>query len=108
MQENFEIEIANVESISDSELEKPDEEIKEEYIEPQTAQKNAEGMGERFFAIISKTLRILMGHIQPKNSLHSKLQFWSLCSNRILDIFEVMSFLKIPNQRHHCHFRHRR
>ena len=42
------------------------------------------------FVIISRILRILMEHIETKNSLDSKLQTFSICSVRILNILEVI------------------
>ena len=48
--------------------------------------------------ITSRILRILMEHIEMKNSLDSKLQLLSICSVRILNILEVIaktSFSKI-------------
>ena len=50
------------------------------------------------FAITPRILRILMEHIEIKNSLDSKLQTFSICSIRILNILEVIaktSFSKI-------------
>ena len=50
------------------------------------------------FAITSRMLRILTEHIVIKNSLDYKLQTFSICSVRILNILEVIgktSFSKI-------------
>ena len=43
------------------------------------------------FAITSRILRILMEHIDIKNSLDSKLQIFSMCSVRILNTLEVIA-----------------
>ena len=43
------------------------------------------------FGITSRISRILMEHIEIKNSLDSKLQTYSICSIKILDILEVIA-----------------
>ena len=55
-------------------------------------------MDERFvifekvvFAITSRILRVLMEHIEIKNSLDSRLQILSIYSIRILNILEVIA-----------------
>ena len=54
--------------------------------------------GKLVFAITSRKLRILTEHIEIKNSLDSKPQFFSICSVRILnnlEVIEITSFSKV-------------
>ena len=46
--------------------------------------------GLRIFAITSKILRILMGHIQPKDRSDSKLQIEYISSVETRDILKVI------------------
>ena len=51
---------------------------------------------ELIFAITSRILRILTEHIEPKDSLDSKLQIESICSVTILNVLEVIVKTSFP------------
>ena len=47
------------------------------------------------FVITSRILRILIEHTEVKNSLDSKLQNFTICTIRILNILEVIAKLSL-------------